>query len=111
MVAILVLASSLSSSSSSSPPPRHPKYAHRPIIPEMIQVEPYESMTPAIPEVQISAVAVVVVTEAASDGGEHARPAPDVERERERVEHAEDIVVVVRVYGERVERNERQAER
>ena len=109
MVAILVLASSLSSSSSSSP--RHPKYAHRAIIPEMIQVEPHESMTPAIPEVQISAVVIVVVTEAASDGGEHARPAPDVERERERVEHVEDIIVVVRVYGERVERNERQAER
>ena len=109
MVVILVLASSLSSSSSS--PPRHPKYAHRAMILEMIQVEPHESMTPAIPEVHISAIVIVVVAEAASDGGEHARPAPDVERERERVEHMEDIVVVVRVYGERVERNERQAER
>jgi hypothetical protein len=109
MVVILVLASSLSSSSSS--PPRHPKYEHRAMILEMIQVEPHESMTPAIPEVHISAIVIVVVAEAASDGGEHARPAPDVERERERVEHMEDIVVVVRVYGERVERNERQAER
>ena len=109
MVVILVLASSLSSSSSS--PPRHPKYAHRAMILEMIQVEPHESMTPAIPEVHISAIVIVVVAEAASDGGEHARPAPDVERERERVEHMEDIVVVVRVYGECVERNERQAER
>ena len=110
MVVILVLASSLSSSSSSSPP-RHPKYEHRAMILEMIQVEPHESMTPAIPEVHISAIVIVVVAEAASDGGEHARPAPDVERERERVEHMEDIVVVVRVYGECVERNERHAER
>ena len=88
-----------------APPPSsfpRPKYAPRAIIPEVIQVEPDESMTPAIPEVQIPAV-VVVVPEVASDGGEHARPASDVERERERVEHAEDPVAVVRVYGERVE--------
>lgn len=75
----------------------------------MIHIEPNESMAPAIPPVQVVAVAVArvaVATPAVVHRGQHARTLSHVEREREGIEVEEAIVVVVYVRAERAERYE-----